>query len=96
MPQAANWTRRGDGLFERHKVAGVRELIEARGAQLLYLPPYLPDYNSIEKAWSKIKQLLRSAKPRLLEALEEATALALAAITPDNAAAWFKHCGYGI
>lgn len=79
-----------------HKVAGVRELIEARGAQLLYLPPYSPDFNPIEKAWSKIKQLLRSTKARLLEALEEAAALALAAITPDNAAAWFKHCGYGI
>jgi len=79
-----------------HKVTGVRELIEARGAELLYLPPYSPDFNPIEKAWSKIKQLLRSAKPRLLEALEEAAALALAAITPENAAAWFKHCGYGI
>jgi transposase len=79
-----------------HRVAGVRELIEARDAQLLYLPPYSPDFNPIEKAWSKIKQLLRSAKPRLLEALEHSAAMALAAITPDNAAAWFRHCGYGI
>jgi transposase len=79
-----------------HKVAGVRQLIESRGAQLLYLPPYSPDFNPIEKAWSKIKQLLRAAKARLLEALEESAALAIAAITPDNTAAWFKHCGYGI
>lgn len=79
-----------------HKVAGVRELIESRGAQLLYLPPYSPDFNPIEKAWSKIKQLLRSAKPRMLDALQEAAALALAAITSENATAWFTHCGYGI
>jgi transposase len=79
-----------------HKVAGVRKLLEDRGAQLLYLPPYSPDFNPIEKVWSKIKQTLRSTKARLLDALEEATAWALAAITPDNTAAWFKHCGYGL
>ena len=71
-------------------------MIESRGAQLLYLPPYSPDFNPIEKVWSKIKQLLRAAKARLLETLEESAASAIAAITPDNTAAWFKHCGYGI
>ena len=79
-----------------HKSARVTAAVEAAGCMLVYLPPYSPDFNPIEKAWSKIKQLLRSAKARLLEALEEAAAQALAAITPDNAAAWFKHCGYGI
>ena len=79
-----------------HKVAGVRQLIEARGAQLLYLPPYSPDFNPIEQAWSKIKQLLRAAKARLVEALEQAAAEAIAAITADNATAWFRHCGYGV
>lgn len=79
-----------------HKVAGVRELIEARGAHLLYLPPYSPDFNPIEQAWSKIKQLLRSAKARLLDVLEEAAGQAINAITADNAAAWFAHCGYGL
>ena len=79
-----------------HKLAAVRPLIESRGAQLLYLPPYSPDFNPIEQAWSKLKQLLRSAKARLLENLESAVAEALAAITPDNALAWFRHCGYGI
>jgi transposase len=44
-----------------HKVAGVRALIEACGAQLLYLPPYSPDFNPIEQAWSKVKELLRAA-----------------------------------
>jgi transposase len=79
-----------------HKVAGVRSLIEACGAQLLYLPPYSPDFNPIEQAWSKIKEILRTAKARLLEALEAAIAPALAAVTADNAVAWFRHCGYGV
>lgn len=79
-----------------HKVAGVHQLIEATGARLLYLPPYSPDFNPIEQAWSKIKQLLRSAKARTVEALEQAIAEALAAITPENASAWFSHCNYGL
>jgi transposase len=79
-----------------HKVAGVRERIEATGASLVYLPPYSPDFNPIEQAWSKVKQLLRSAKARTLEALEPAVANALAAVTRQNASAWFSHCGYGL
>lgn len=79
-----------------HKVAGVRPLIESRGAQLLYLPPYSPDFNPIEQAWSKLKQLLRGAKARLLDSLEPAVAQAIAAITAENALAYFRHCGYGI
>ena len=51
-----------------HKVDGVRERIERVGAQLLYLPPYSPDFNPIEPAWSKVKQLLRGAKARTLRA----------------------------
>jgi len=79
-----------------HKVAGVRQLIAATGAHLIYLPPYSPDFNPIEQAWSKIKQLLRSAKARTMAALESAIAEALAAITAENALAWFSHCGYGL
>jgi transposase len=79
-----------------HKVAGVRSLIETAGARLLYLPPYSPDFNPIEQAWSKIKQLLRSAKARSLETLEFAIAEALTAITAENASAWFAHCGYSL
>jgi transposase len=79
-----------------HKVAGVRALIEAHGAQLLYLPPYSPDFNPIEQAWSKIKQRLRAVKARTLPLLEDAVTGALAAITPDNARGWFHHCGYRI
>jgi transposase len=58
---------------------------------LLYLPPYSPDLNPIEKAWSKLKQLLRSAKARSKEALDRAISELLPQITPDNAAAWFHH-----
>ena len=79
-----------------HKVQGVRALIEASGAELLYLPPYSPDFNPIEKAWSKLKQLLRAAKARTAEALEQAIAEVLKTITAENTAAWFRHCGYGI
>ena len=79
-----------------HKVDRVRELIEGAGARLLYLPPYSPDLNLIEKAWSKFKQFLRSAKARTREALDQAVTEALKTITADNAAAWFHHSGYGL
>jgi transposase len=79
-----------------HKVEGVRRLIESRGAQLLYLPPYSPDFNPIEQAWSKLKQLLRGVKARVLDQLEPAIAQTIAAITPQNAQASFRHCGYGV
>ena len=77
-----------------HKVGGVRQRIEAVGAKLLYLPPYSPDLNPIEQAWSKLKQVLRSLKARTDEALEAAVAEALKTITADNAIDWFSHCGY--
>jgi len=77
-----------------HKVAGIRELIEGRGARLLYLPPYSPDLNPIENAWSKFKQFLRAAKARTAEALDQAITAALKTITAENARAWFHHCGY--
>lgn len=79
-----------------HKVEGVRQRIEAAGAQLLYLPPYSPDLNPIEQAWSKLKGHLRSAKSRTAAALEETIAQALPTISAQNAAAWFSHCGYGL
>ena len=73
-----------------HKVVGVREAIEKAGAEVLYLPPYSPDLNPIEKAWDKFKQLLRSAKERSKDALDQAVADALNCITPDDAKAWFR------
>ena len=78
-----------------HKVAGVRDLIQQSGAELLYLPPYSPDFNPIEQCWSQVKQRLRAAKARSLSALEQAVAQALAAVTSQNIQACFHHCGYG-
>ena len=79
-----------------HKVAGVREAIEARDARLIYLPPYSPDLNPIERCWSKIKNALRAAKARTRAALEAAIRQALATVTEADARAWFKHCGYAL
>ena len=74
-----------------HKAPAVREWIEKAGAELLYLPPYSPDLNPIEKAWAKLKQLLRAAMARSKDTLEQAITEALPFITPDNAQAWFRH-----
>jgi len=79
-----------------HKIKGVRQLIEKIGAEVLYLPPYSPDLNPIEKASSKLKQFLRSAKARTKEELENAITEAIKLIVPDNAKAWFKHCINGL
>jgi transposase len=79
-----------------HKVAGVRESIEARGAELRYLPPYSPDYNPIEACWSMVKQKLRALRARSLEALDQAIPEALRLITAEHTAAFFRHCGYAL
>lgn len=77
-----------------HKSEKVRRLIEARGARLVFLPPYSPDLNPIEKCWSKIKTALRSAKARSFEALVAALAKALRSVSLANIQSWFAHCGY--
>lgn len=79
-----------------HRTARVRELIEERGAELRLLPSYSPDLNPIEEAFSKIKQLLRKTGARTKEALIEAIAEALCAVTLRDAEGWFRHCGYNI
>ena len=77
-----------------HKAARIREALAARGCALLFLPPYSPDFTPIEQAFSKLKAILRGLGARTCEALEEAVRLAIEAITPDNALAWFAHAGY--
>ena len=79
-----------------HKVDGVRQRIERCQAELLYLPPYSPDLDPIEKAWSKLEQILRQAKARTVQALDEAIAKALPEISPANAQAWCRLCFNGI
>ena len=71
-------------------------MICSRGAHLIYLPPYSPDFNPIELAWSKVKTILRRLKARTLPDLIEALKEALLAITPQDIHAWFSHCGYAI
>jgi len=77
-----------------HKKPGVIAAIEAVGAKVWFLPPYSPDFNPIEKMWSKIKAFLRKAKARTWEALLAAIKAALREITPSDALHWFKSCGY--
>jgi transposase len=78
-----------------HKGQRVRKLIEDRGCQLLYLPPYSPDLNPIEEAFSKVKRLLRMIGARTKEALVEAIGKALDAVGAWDARGFFTHCGYG-
>jgi len=77
-----------------HKVDGVRAAIEARGAILLYLPPYSPDFNPIEMAFAKLKTLLRKAAARTRDSLWDAIAQVLGAFTPDECANYLAHAGY--
>jgi transposase len=79
-----------------HKVAGVREAIEATGATLLYLPPYSPDFNPIENGFSKLKAHVRKAAARTQEALYAAVACALKTFQPDECANFFAHAGYDL
>jgi transposase len=90
----------GDILFmdnlSAHKVAGLEELIRSHGVHLIYLPPYSPDFNPIELAWSKVKSILRRLKARTWPDLIEALKQALQTITTQDIHGWFAHCGYAI
>jgi transposase len=77
-----------------HKVAGVRQAIEAAGAAVLYIPPYSPDMNPIEQAFAKLKALIRAEAIRSVEALWQALGRLLDAFTPDECANYFRHQGY--
>lgn len=77
-----------------HKVAGVREAIEAVGAQLVYLPPYSPDFNPIELVFSKLKWLLRSAAAKTQEVLWNLLGQLLDQFAPEECQRYFRHCGY--
>lgn len=77
-----------------HKVAGVREAIEARSASLWFLPPYSPDLNPIEQVFAKLKQLLRAEAPCTLEALWSAVGRLLDRFTPAECANYLAHDGY--
>jgi transposase len=77
-----------------HKVAGIREAIEAAGASLMCLPPYSPDMSPVESCGSKIKEAIRAEAPRTAPAVYRAMGLALGSVTPNDAQGWFGRCGY--
>lgn len=77
-----------------HKVAGVKESIEAAGAQVEYLPPYSPDLNPIEHCWSKMKTALRKYRARTRGKLESAIAQAMSQVTANDVTNWAVNCGY--
>ena len=89
---------RGDILvmdnLSAHTGETIRQLIEAQGARLEFLPPYSPDFNPIELCWSKVKAALRAAKARTLDTLVDAIAQALRSISLTDIHHWFAHCGY--
>jgi transposase len=82
--------------LKAHKVAGVATACAAAGVRLLYLPPDSPDFSPIEECWSKVKAILRAKAARTHEALEQAIAEALNAVTAADAHGWFAHAGYCI
>lgn len=77
-----------------HKSAAVRAAIEAAGAELRFLPPYSPDFNPIEMAFSKLKALLRKTAARTRDALWEAVGSLIDAFTPQECANYFEAAGY--
>jgi transposase len=92
--------RRGDVVvwdnLSPHRASGVVEAIEARGATVMPLSPYSPDFSPIEPGWSKIKQAMRRAEARTAERLGEAAGIAFASITSADTRGWFKKCGYRV
>lgn len=92
--------RRGDVVvldnLGAHKASCLEQVAEERGARVLWLPPYSPDYSPIENCWSKIKTALRAAKARTREELNKALAIALKLVTKADIQGWFTHCGYSV
>src|SRR5215210_6738875 len=92
------WLGKGDILvmdnLRVHKTERVKEMIEAAGVEILYLPPYSPDFNPIEEAFSKIKNLIRKAGARVREVLVEAIGAAIREVSAEDARAFIEHCGY--
>jgi transposase len=94
VPSLRRWQVVVMDKLSAHKGERVRELIESVGCELLYLPPYSPDFSPIEEAFSKVKGLMRKAEARSRKALVEAMGKALDAVTARDARGFFEHCGY--
>ena len=79
-----------------HRASRIEEIAATCGAQVIWLPPYSPDFSPIELMWSKVKTYLKKAKARTQEELEKAIALALKTVTKSDCLNWFGHCGYQV
>jgi transposase len=92
--------RRGDVVIldnlNVHKASQIEQVATRRGARVIWLSPYSPDYSPIEPCWSKIKQLLRAAKARTREELEAALVRAMNQVSNSDIRGWFNHCGYPV
>jgi transposase len=92
--------RRGDVVvldnLTAHRASRIEEVAAERGAQVLWLAPYSPDFSPIEQCWSKIKSYLRGAKARTGAELDKALAQAISLVTKADIRGWFKHCGYSL
>ncbi len=77
-----------------HKAAGVRDAIERAGAKLMFLPPYSPDFNPIENAFSKLKAMLRARAERKIDALWDAVGTLIPRFTSEECANYFRAAGY--
>jgi transposase len=77
-----------------HKVDGIQDAIEARGARREYWPSYSPDLSPIEQCWSKVKAILRAKAARTRDSLDQAITEAVEMVTAQDARGWFAHCGY--
>lgn len=79
-----------------HRRDSIRELIEAQGARVKFLPAYSPEFNPIEECWSTLKAWIRKKAARTVEALQEAITEAIQQVTSNNAEGWFRHAGYQV
>ena len=84
----------GPGAAADHHAKAVRNLLDSSGVRYIYLPPYSPDLNPVEKFWSKVKSFLRKFKARTLDALPNAIQCAIQTVSPSDCSGWFHSCGY--
>ena len=82
--------------MKSHHAKAVKNLLDSSGVRYIYLPPYSPDLNPIEKLWSKAKALLRKFKARTLDALSNAIQNAFHSVTVSDCSGWFRFCGYAL
>ena len=82
--------------MKSHHAKAVKDLLDSSGVRYIYLPPYSPDLNPIEKLWSKVKALLRKFKARTLDAFPNAIQNAFHSVTVSDCSGWFRFCGYAL